>query len=407
MLWSPFLHLYQPAWQKKEILAKVVKESYLPILKILEKNKAAKITLNICASLTELLVKYNFREILERIKKLAENKQIELVGSAKYHPILPLLPKIEVIRQIKLNENLNQKYFKKNWRPRPKGFFLPEMAYDKKTAKIIKSLGYHWLILDEIAYNNRFDRVSFNKLYQLKNSKLKIVFRNRGLSDIFYTGWLDSEEKFWQALKNDNRSNNFLITAFDGENLGHHKPGMEKIFEKLINKIKTLTISELLKIYQKEKVVEPLNSSWSTREIDLKEKIPYPLWQHPENLIHQLQWQLTYLVIANLHKFPTNNPNYKKARRNLDKALNSCQYWWASATPWWSVEIISEGAERFIEVLKNLKNLDKRTIEKAENLKNKIISAALDWQNSGYAEKLKESYLKNEPLRYFGGEILK
>lgn len=393
MHWSCLLHIYQPPWQKKEILKKVIRESYLPILEILERNKKVKITLNICASLTEFLIKYNFEEILKRIKNLAENGQIELTGSAIYHPILPLLPKTEVIRQIKLNENLNQKYFKKTWRPRPEGFFLPELCYDKKIARIIESLGYKWIILDEIAYNGEIGKVSFDKRYQIKDLRLEVIFRNRGLSDIFYTGWLDSEEKFWQALKNDGRSNNFLITAFDGENLGHHKPGTEKIFEKLVNKIETLTISELFKKYQEEKIIEPILSSWSTREIDLKEKIYYPLWFHPKNKIHQLQWQLTYLAIKQVNKYKEDE-DYREARKLLDEALASDQYWWASAQPWWSQEIIKEGAEKLTEVLKILKNLDKKIIEKAEKIKEKIISTAKEWQKSGFAEKIKNDYLR-------------
>lgn len=404
MYWTPLLHLYQPPWQKKEILKKVTQESYEKILNILEKNKEAKVTLNICASLTELLDKYKLKKILTKIKKLTKRGQIELTGSAKYHPILPLLPKDEVIRQIKLNEKFNRKHFKESWQP--KGFFLPEMAYDKKTAKIIKSLGYQWLILDEIAYKGKIGQVSFEKKYLIKNLKLEVIFRNRGLSDIFYTGWLDLEEKFWQALKNDGRSYNFLITAFDGENLGHHKPGNEKIFESLIKKIKTLTISELLKVYQKKEIVEPLPSSWSAREIEMIKKIYYPLWRHPQNKIHQFQWQLTYLVIKVVKK-AKKDENFKKARDLLDRALNSCQYWWASATPWWSVEIIIQEAEKFLEVLKTLKNLDKKILKKAEILKGKIVLTTKKWQNSGYAEKLKEAYLKNEPLRYFGGEIVK
>ncbi len=52
-------------------------------------------------------------------------------------------------------------------------------------------------------------------------------------------------------------------------------------------------------------------------------------------------------------------------------------------------------------------NLDKKIIDQAEKIKEKIIQTALNWQNSGYAEKLKNAYLKGEPLRYFGGKILK
>ena len=149
MYWANLLHIYQPPGQKKEIIDQVVKESYNRILAILQSNPKIRISLNVCASLTEQLVEYGYQDFLDQIKELVKKKQIELVSSAAYHPILPLLPKIEVNRQIKLNEDINQKYFGEAWQP--KGFFLPELAYDKKTALIIQDLGYKWIILDEIA----------------------------------------------------------------------------------------------------------------------------------------------------------------------------------------------------------------------------------------------------------------
>ena len=279
------------------------------------------------------------------------------------------------------------------------------MAYDKKTAKIVESLNYQWLILDEIAYNGKIGQVDFNRGYQIKNLKMKVVFRNRGLSDIFYTGWLNSEEKFYQALKNDKRSDKFLVTAFDAENLGHHKPGTEKIFESLVKKVETITVSELIKEYKEKEIVEPISSSWSTREIEMREKISYPLWFHPKNKIHQLQWQLTYLAIKKVNK-SKNDKNFEKARELLDKALNSCQYWWASASPWWSLEIIKENAENFIKIFKIFEKKDLKLIERAEKIKEKIIFLAKDWQESGLVEKIKNEYLKGQPIRYFGGKII-
>jgi alpha-amylase/alpha-mannosidase (GH57 family) len=403
MKWVNLLHFYQPFWQKREILEKVVKESYQPILKILKENKKVKITFNICGSLTEILIKFGFKEILNEFKKIALKGQIEFTGSAVYHPILPLLPKEEVIRQIKLNEKINKKIFGKIWQP--KGFFLPEMAYDKKTAKIIKSLNYQWLILDEIAYNGKIGKVNFTKVYQIKNLKMNVVFRNRGLSDIFYTGWLDSEEKFYQALKNDKRSDEFLITAFDAENLGHHKPGSEKIFENLVKKIETMSISEFIEKIKEKEIVEPIPSSWSTREIEIKQKIPYPLWFHPQNKIHQLQWQLTYLIIRKINRFKKDK-KFKEARELLDRALNSCQYWWASAMPWWSFKIIEENAENFVKIFKILEKKDLKLIKTAEKIKEKIIFMAKKWQDLGLVEKIKNDYLKGEPVRYFGGKIV-
>ena len=66
MYWANLLHIYQPPGQKREIIDKVVRESYLPILDILEARPRVRLSLNICASLTEQLAEYGYIDILER-----------------------------------------------------------------------------------------------------------------------------------------------------------------------------------------------------------------------------------------------------------------------------------------------------------------------------------------------------
>ncbi|MDA2935743.1 polysaccharide deacetylase family protein [Patescibacteria group bacterium AH-259-L05] len=385
MYWANLLHIYQPYFQTKKIIHKVVTESYDKILSILEARPNAKITLNICASLTEKLVEYGYIHILERIKKLAENGQIEFVGSAKYHPILPFLSKSEIIRQIKLNENINQKYFKSVWRPRPKGFFLPELAYDKKTARIIQSLGYEWIVLDEIAYDNTFNHVSFNRRYEIKDlfrnqgkkKNLKVTFRNRGVSLIFFGTWLDSVDKFLQSVKHDGRSDTFLVTAFDGETLGHHRAHLIDIWAKILDQkeIKTITYSQYLHLLKDTpiKQIDPLACSWASEIKDLKQDIPYALWSHPDNDLHKLQWQLTHFIIKLIKKYD-NSPQYKRARKLLDKAFASDQYWWASAKPWWNPNIIKINVEKFLKIASLLKsNLSDPELRKVEKIHQNIL----------------------------------
>ena len=103
--------------------------------------------------------------------------------------------------------------------------------------------------------------------------------------------------KFFSAVKKDGRSDKFLITAFDGENLGHHRKHLADLWSRILESpnIQNITYSEYLDILKdKDSIeVEPLASSWSTEIKDLQENIPYSLWQHPKNQLHQYQWQLT------------------------------------------------------------------------------------------------------------------
>lgn len=405
--WANLLHIYQPPGQKKEITRKVAAESYWRIIDILKKHPEAKINLNINASLTEQLPAAGLSKIIEELKILARRGQIEWTGSAKYHVILALLPEKEIIRQIELNDQTNKKFFGKLWQPT--GFFIPELCYSPLVAKVVKKMGFKWIVLDEIAYNGKFNKVKFEKLYAIKNIGLPVFFRNTKISNLFFTAEAKNTADFFKILKKDGRSKNFLLTALDGENLGHHQKEMDKLYAELLDtkKFKAITFSDLLKIYKTSREIEPTPSSWSSREEDIKRKIYYPLWKNPKNEIHRLQWQLTNLVIKTLDK-NTKDPSFNSARRQLDRALHSDQYWWASANPWWSVEIIENGGNMLLNSLKSLKNLSPKIIRNATLLNKKISNKAREWQNTGRAKKIKESYLKGEPYeRFFAGKIIK
>src|SRR3989304_1114411 len=137
LYWVNFLHFYQPPFLSPALLKIIIKESYEFILKHLEKYPNRKLTLNISGSLTEHLKKED-QSVLNRLKKLVVDGQVELVSSAKYHPILPLLPLMEVKRQIKLHDDINRAVFGAAYQPT--GFYLPEMAYSRPVAEAIKEL---------------------------------------------------------------------------------------------------------------------------------------------------------------------------------------------------------------------------------------------------------------------------
>lgn len=405
--WANLLHIYQPPGQKKEITRKVAAESYWRIIDILKRRPTVKINLNINASLTEQLPAAGLSKMIDELRTLARRGQIEFTGSAKYHVILALLPEKEIIRQIDLNNKTNKKFFGKLWQPT--GFFIPELCYSPRVAKVVKKMGFKWIVLDEIAYSGKFNKVKFDKLYIIKNIGLPVFFRNTRISNLFFTAEAKTPADFFKILKKDGRSEKFLLTALDGENLGHHQKEMDKLYSEILDtkKFEAIPFSDLLKIYKTTREIEPVPSSWSSREEDIKRKIYYPLWKNPKNEIHHLEWQLTNLVIDLLDK-NTNDPNFNSARKNLDRALHSDQYWWASANPWWSVEIIENGAAMLADAAKSLKNISPAARQKVENLYKKISNKAREWQNTGRAKKIKESYLKGEPYeRFFAGKIIK
>jgi len=125
--WAQLFHFYQPPTQLPSVLEKICNESYLPLLEVLREYPQATATANINAVLTEMLKDCGHNDVIGGPKELAGKGQIEITGTGKYHPILPLIPPEEAKRQIELNHKTNAYFFGGAYRPN--GFFPPEMAY--------------------------------------------------------------------------------------------------------------------------------------------------------------------------------------------------------------------------------------------------------------------------------------
>jgi len=394
--WANFLHIYQPPTQTEAIVRKVTEECYRTLVRVLEGAPQAKITLNINAVLTEQLDRYGFRDVIEGVKKLAEGGQIEFTGSAMYHPILPLIPKEEVVRQIQLNTEVNRHYFGDVYRPQ--GFFPPEMCYSADVAKTVAEMDFRWIIIDEIAFNGKLGQAQNDTIYTLKGyPDLVIFFKERPFSAGITYGTYPSAKPFLEALKNRLATETYLLTGTDGEVYGHHRPGQERLLQEafLAGEPKTCSISELLHLFRRREKASPLPSSWSTWEDEIAKGIPYPQWDYPGHELHRLQWQFTCLALELVKSVPQEVASYHEARRLLDEGLHSCQFWWASCQPWWDTGMVEWGARKLFDAVSRVqRTLPPDRFEQASALFNSIVKTARKWQDTGEAKRRKEEYLR-------------
>jgi hypothetical protein len=121
---------------------------------------------------------------------------------------------------------------------------------------------------------------------------------------------------------------------------------------------------------------------------DIERNTPYSRWSDAANPIHRAQWQLTYLAIKAVNGLKPAARAFAKARVALDRSLHSDQYWWASASPWWSIEMMEAGAKELRDTIKMVPGLSKSTYAKAESLYQTIVFTAFEWQRSGMVENL-------------------
>ena len=366
---APLIHIYQPPTQDIQVLKRINEECYKPLFSLIKEYDHAKFCLNINGILIEMLYEYDLGDTIEIIKDLVAENKIEVVGTAKFHPILPLIPRKEAYHQIQMNEEVNFKTFGR-WER--KGFFPPELSINSKVAKFLRELGYKWVILSGIACPVEWP---YNKIFTSPNGLL-LYFRDDILSNKISFKHISAKE-FVKDLKTThkdpkqkNANDTYIITAMDGETFGHHVKNYEKTFlgktMELISKeenIEMIFISDLDNYFPKaKKHIIPNDSSWSTSYDDLKSGIPYPLWRNPDNIIHNYYWKIVN-SLNNLMNLADNldftqdwdiENYYKTARYFYDRGLHSCPVWWANpGRGIWSPNLIYSGVELLIKTALN------------------------------------------------------
>ena len=322
-------------------------------------NPDFKCTFNINTVLLDLLMDHGLTRTIDLLKELEAKKQIEIVGSGKFHPILPLIPKQEVLHQIEMQEYDLKKTFP-GWTK--DGFFPPEMAISPGIASLVADEGYKWVLSSGIACPSEW---AYDKIYKNSDGNSYLFFRDDVISnEISFKK--TSVDFFIEKLKVLYNTQHYIITAQDGETFGHHVKNYEKTFlEKAMRMaiddkdIELVFISDLPAHFKSGGKVRPVASSWSTSQADLDYYDPYPLWNHPDNPVHRIQFkflknifELVYMLEANPGAKPIQETI--TARYFLDRGLHSCQFWWASATQGlWSPNLILRGSELLLRAAFN------------------------------------------------------
>ena len=359
--WAPLLHMYQPTFQDSRVLRQIDKECYKPLLKMFEEHDNVKISLNINTVLIEMLYEFDLCDTIEILQNLESSNKIEITGTAKFHPILPLIPKKESEHQIEINEEILKKEFKEWERG---GFFPPEMSISSQVAKYIREIGYKWVIISGIACPVDWPT---DQIYSSPNG-LMLFFRDDILSNKIAFNNITAKgfvEEITGMVKENNESkqkDKYIITAMDSETFGHHIKKYERIFLsktfELINdreEIKIEFISDLSKLFPiNEKKIIPKDSSWCTSNDDMEAEIPYPLWDHPDNRVHTLFWKIVKSLnnLMNLLDNLDMNQNwdaerhYNTSRWFYDRGICSDTTWWGNPNRGtWSPNLIYKGIE--------------------------------------------------------------
>ncbi len=364
------LHAYQPITQTKEVLERIIENCYKPFFEKLLENPSVKISLNIAGCLLEKLT-MEYPELVKLIERAKDNNQIELMGSAFYHPILPLTRPEDQTYQIQKQNVAITGIFGTT----PIAFFPPEFALNPENIPLIVDEGFRIIVSAANSLN-----LTYGGIYQLDDEReIFILKRNKTISnkisfDYYKRDAVKLEKEISQNHKLDKLP---VVLAMDLETYGEHYSNYYQFFFEIAQKVSTITLSEFQINYNISTPVDFLYfTSWSTSDEDYQKRIHLPLWNHPDNSVHQLQ--LEHMKLLEKAKEEIENGVWMD---EYQAAHYSCQFWWASGLTaelgFWSEELILVGLNFQRLVLDRMANeleedFKQMILKESENIIHKI-----------------------------------
>lgn len=203
--------------------------------------------------------------LIPRYRKLAECGQVELSMTPYMHPIVPLLNDFNNLRcslpdapvpqtthypdgEARSRWHLQQgiDVFQRYFGMKPQGVWLSEGGISEDAVSLLDELGIRWTASGEGVWRNSCRLSGYNgedehskrslfMPYQQADSKVRVFFRDDGLSDLIgfkYSTWhaRDAVADFVQHLENiavflnHNASNQVVSIILDGENAWEYYP---------------------------------------------------------------------------------------------------------------------------------------------------------------------------------------
>jgi hypothetical protein len=351
MRWINVLHFYQPPLSQPEFILEAVHLSYKRLAQALLNSPQVSVTVNFSGCLLEQLLLLKQDELIAAWQKLVARGQVELVGSAYWHALLPKISVEEVTRQVEAQEKILARVFNIS---QPAGFFAPELAYSAELAGWLAKRGYRYAVIDEISIDGCLDTAK-ELFYQDQSSGLILAVRQREWSKKY------PPESLVAGLSNCPQN---LFTATDGELYGlrhrDQRGNLEKCFSN--EQINSITVSQALAEQNVFPMIDLVAASWESTVSELAQKKPYAVWVNCHNQLQTILWSLADLAQAAARHF-AGDSNQEWILRHLHQGLASCAWWWASNrdfvlfdTRAWGPEEIIRGAEQLTKSVRSIQN---------------------------------------------------
>src|SRR5690349_18634123 len=141
------IHAHQPCGNFEHVFAKAYDDAYLPFLQHLEGHPSVHLGLHYSGPLLTWMEKHR-PEYCDRLKKLVQSGQVELVGGGFYEPILVSIPPEDQFEQI----TRLACYLEKHFGQRPSGAWLAERVWEPQLPSTLASANVAYTLVDDMHF---------------------------------------------------------------------------------------------------------------------------------------------------------------------------------------------------------------------------------------------------------------
>lgn len=330
------LHCHQPVDNFGYIFEDAYRMSYEPFIGVLEKHPKIKLSIHYSGPVLEWVIK-NKPDFVERIKKLVERGQTEILTGGYYEPVLSMIPREDRKAQIRMLTELIRKHFAYE----PKGLWLAERVWDPGLADLFKDLNILYTIVDDfhlikagVGKEDLFSRYSiegagdFSVFASIKKLRYAVPFRKPELTiDFLKTAKAGYGQEPFVTFADDCEKFGFWPHTYDWV---YKRGWLDRFFSKLEKSdcIKTMTFTEAIKRSAPQASVKIPHSSyaemmeWCGGDFNNFFK-KYPESDFMKNRMLHLSEEIKRLEKDYAHDKKTHD----EAKKEMYKSQSNCGYW--------------------------------------------------------------------------------
>ncbi len=141
------IHNHQPVGNFEYVTEEAYSKAYLPFLNTLERHPDIKVVLHYCGVLYSFFEKRH-PEFLELLRTLIKRGQAEILTGGFYEPLLPVLPEVDGIGQIRKMTD----FIRSRLDYDPKGIWIAERVWEPHLPALLGKAGVCYTTLDDFHF---------------------------------------------------------------------------------------------------------------------------------------------------------------------------------------------------------------------------------------------------------------